>query len=284
MAFVTDLAGDPVGNRVVFGLYGRPGTGKTTLFLDLVRCPEGVAPKDHTADPTSQRLCLFSADKGTLAVTLNPEPYQGRLAISRPDSLRELRKDLREVDMRIARMVDKGTSPRRIWAVVDTTTALQTMLLTEARKIDVTGARKGKGGRIEDDYERDMVTPADYTINLTHVAEVVNALLALPCNIGFTFLEKTEKDEKRGTSIKVPMMSGQARELVVGHCDVLARVEKPGEGEERLMHVSPSPEFDGKDRTGRLDKVELVERKSGLPDLVRLYQKILRKAEAPASE
>ena len=260
-SFISDLSHDPFGGRIVYLIFGKPKLGKTSLLLRML--------KEHQ----DQTALLISADKGDTQVRLDPGSYQGRLAISRPTTLREWRVCIHEATTRIENAVKKRP-PGTVWCVLDTTTHMQVQLLTESRKLSVMTAKSGKG-RIEDgdEYTRDLITQVDYNVNLGHMAEITNSLMRLPCNLVFFALERTDTDAfERKTS--VPSLSGQSRDKVMGDADVIARLVKD-DGEARRLLVAPGSGWTAGDRTGRLAAEEPA-------DLWAMHQKILAKPEAKA--
>lgn len=250
--FVTDLSKDPFGGKISFCIYGAEKLGKTTLILKML--------KDHP----ETRVYLVSADNGDTAARLDPAPYQGRLAIARPRSLKMWRDTMKELDAKVKTSIQKNSS-HNVWAVIDHMTAMQGELLTESRKLAVSTGRSGKG-KIEDadEYSRDLLTQVDYNVNLGHMVEVTNMLLSLPCNVVMFGLEKKGFND----SIISINLSGQGKAKVLGDADVIARLTI-GENNTRVLLCQPGDDYQAGDRTGKLGAVEPA-------DLWALRQKIFK--------
>jgi hypothetical protein len=259
--FITDPTNDPYLGRHIYMIYGVPGTGKTSAILNLI--------EQHP----DQKVYYLSVDKGlTKLRDMNPAgfeaKYKGKMAWAYINGLRDMREALIELrDVKIKNLMTKVSSDN-IWCVIDTVSHLQSQLLAEARKLDVSKGNK-KGGKIQDDdeYVRDLLTQVDYNVNLGHMVEITNAMLALPCNVVFLALEKNDTD-RYDRKIAVPALSGQSREKICGDTDVIARMVI--ENGERKFFVQPGDGFYAKDRLGKLDPVEP-------PDFWALHQKITKK-------
>lgn len=249
--FVSDLSKDPFGGKIVFVIYSEPKIGKTELLLDMLRKHE------------DQRLYLISADKGDTRVRLDHAPYQGRMAVARPTTLREWRQTMVEVQSLVKSSFAKGRKASDMWVCIDTVTSMQLQLLAEARKLDVAVGRSGKRGIQDgDEFSRDLLTQVDYNVNLGHMVEVTNELLSLPANIVMMALEKKGQDGRPAC----PALSGQSKDKIVGDADIIARLVI-GEGGKRVLQCQPGDDFTAGDRTGKLAPVERA-------DLYALRQKI----------
>lgn len=239
---VSDLAKDPYGGRVVLLLYGEEKIGKTTTILNMV--------------PKGNLLYLMSFDRGTMKIRLDPKLYQNRTLLAYPDGLKDIRDELEVFRERVKKAV-ANVGADKVWVVLDTVTDMQDQLLSEARKMDVKqvslkAAQKKDAG--DDEFMRDMTTQLDYGINLAHMAETVNRVLGMPCNVIFVALERTDKENKNRPRIG-PRLSGQSYGLVVGKADAILRMTI-GEGGARFFQCSPSSEFKAGDRSGNLAAVE----------------------------
>lgn len=253
--FVTDLSKDPFGGKINFCIYSAEKIGKTTMVFKML--------KEHP----EARVYLISADNGDTAARLDPAPYQGRLAIARPKTLKEWRDTLKELKVKVQSSIAKGTIAGNVWAVVDHVTSMQGELLSESRKLAVSVGKSGKGNIAEagDEYSRDMLTQVDYNVNLGHMTEITNELLSLPCNVLMLGLEKKGFD---GGPYSINL-SGQGKAKVLGDADVIARLVV-GDKDSRVLICHPTDDTQAGDRTGKLAKFEP-------PDLWALRQKIFNK-------
>ena len=246
--FTTDIGNDEYLNRLVFLIYSKPKVGKTTLLTKLLLEHEKTA------------VFLISADKGTKKIQLEAEKYKGRLAISYPDKLKDFRESIAQLTVSVPKTVEKRGA-ENVWIFLDTLTAMQAKLMTEARTMDT---RENKDKKFKKDepakaeadeiYIRDLVTRADFNINLTHMVEITNAILRFPCNIVFTALEKQGEDVNKNPYY-MPAISGQSKEKIVGDAEVIARLVR-GSGENRSLICHSGEGWDAGDRTGRLDHTE----------------------------
>lgn len=252
--FVTNLSTDPFGGKIIFCIYSQEKLGKTTLIYKML--------KEHP----ETRVYLVSADNGDTASRLDPTPYQGRLAVARPKTLREWRLTMNELKANIKASIIKN-KPSNVWAVIDHVTAMQGELLTESRKLAVQLGKSGKGNidTAGDEYSRDMLTQVDYNVNLGHMIEITNELLALPCNIVMFGLEKKGFE---GAPITISL-AGQGKAKVLGDADVIARLVV-GDKDTRVLLCRPGDDFQAGDRTGKLAAVEPA-------DLWALREKIFAK-------
>lgn len=282
-----DIGSDPMEGRLVWFIYGRPKTGKTSMFMHLVeRHPD-------------QRVFILSADKGTQRIRANAGPYKGKIAIAYPMHLKEWRTTVRQLREKVIALRQKKAATD-VWIVIDTVNMMQAQLLTESRKI--AAQKQGKGGklivpegqdpnaakndstRVVDDaaYARDIQTQLDWGINLALMTELTNEILALPVNVVFIALEKTEKDEFE-RNIAVPALSGQTNGKILGDADIIARL-RVERGERKLYCTSRDGECYAGDRTDKLDEVECGSAyPDGKIDLYMLHRKACGLPLAPAA-
>jgi hypothetical protein len=251
-----DISLDPYGGRLVWYIYGKPKVGKTSLVLKMLR--------EHK----DQYAFFLSADRGTLQVRSDPEPYKGRLAIAYPNTLKEWRMTVRQLKDKVGKVAGK-VSPRDLWVVIDTVSAMQIQLLMEGRKIAASkGGKDEKRDKVVEDaeYARDMMVQVDWGINLGLMTEIVNEVMTCPANIMFIALEKNEKDQYDRTSI-IPAISGQSGTMLTGIADIICRMVIEGGERKLLCKVKDGSCFAG-DRTDKLLDVET-------PDLYALSRKAI---------
>jgi hypothetical protein len=246
----------PLSARLVFMVFGRPKIGKTRLALDLAK--------------KGQYVMMISCDRGArFELHRNSKDYQGHVALAEVSGLAEFRKALGELKVNIGRLVKAGIPAGKIWVVVDTLTHMQAQLLQEARRID----QKNPGAveKSREDFLRDFTTQVDWGINLTLMGEQSDAMLALPCNVVYIALEKTEKP--KGQSEKpAPAMSGQSKERFLGDSDVILHMTR---GNDKELQLETSYAGGAGDRTGLLDPIEP-------PDLLAIYNKVYGSADQPS--
>jgi hypothetical protein len=236
MAFTKKFTEDPLRNRVYLLVHSEPKVGKTHMVLDLVR--------EH-----GDFVVLFSFDEGTFEVRKSPEVFEGKLAIAKPTSLKQLRDDMHEGAVFIERLVKAGIPRWRIWAVIDTVTHMQNRLMTEARQINV----KNPDARdIRRDFVRDATTEVDFNINLAHMSEVANYLSSLPCNVVVNSLSKEEYVERKKTGKVLPAITGQSALRFTGDADAILYLNRNDAGERWLECDAET----GGDRSGMLSKRE----------------------------
>ena len=247
MGFTKNFESDPLGERIYVLVHGEPKIGKARLVLDLV--------KRH-----GDFVVLLSLDKGTLAVRQEPLVYKGKLAIAYPNGLREIRADMREAQTTIAKLAKK-VSRANIWVVLDTVTHLQSRLIAEARKINVSNP-DAKDTR--EDYVRDAVVEVDWGINLAHMSEIADFLVNVKANVVVTALSKRERVKREETGRDVPALSGQSYSRFMGDADAILHLKADKEGA-RFLEVTAGDALNG-DRSGNLDEREpanlkLIQRK-----------------------
>jgi hypothetical protein len=248
MAFTKKFTEDPLRNRVYLLVHSEPKIGKTHMVLDLVR--------KH-----GDYVILFSFDDGTFEVRRDPETYEGKLAIAKPTSLRAVRDDMNEASVFIERLVKQGVPRWRIWVVMDTLTHLQNRLMTEARQITV----KNPDARdVRRDFVRDATTEVDFNINLTHMSEIANYLLALPCNVIVNALSREEYVERKKTGRVLPAITGQSALRFAGDADAILYLNRDSEGK-RWVECDTET---GGDRSGMLGNREPA-------DLIAIASKML---------
>lgn len=246
-AFTNDFSSPGQGTLNIL-LFGRPKLGKTRAALDLVR-HEG------------HYLILISCDKGA-RVHLHREPkvFGGKVALSEPRGLVEIRKAVHEGAMKVRQLIKKGVEPGQIWIVVDTLTHMQFQFLQEARKIDQKDPTHED--RRDEDFARDFTTQVDWGINLTLMGEQADMLNTLPCNKIYIALEKTEKP--KGQSEKpAPALSGQSMHRFTGDADAILHMVQ--DNDERYFETDYAG--GGGDRYGLLEGREPS-------DLLGIYNKI----------
>jgi hypothetical protein len=248
MAFTKKFTEGPLRNRVYLLVHSEPKIGKTHMVLDLVR--------KH-----GDYVILFSFDDGTFEVRRDPETYEGKLAIAKPTSLRAVRDDMNEASVFIERLVKQGVPRWRIWVVMDTLTHLQNRLMTEARQITV----KNPDARdVRRDFVRDATTEVDFNINLTHMSEIANYLLALPCNVIVNALSREEYVERKKTGRVLPAITGQSALRFAGDADAILYLNRDSEGK-RWVECDTET---GGDRSGMLGNREPA-------DLIAIASKML---------
>ena len=234
-------------------------THNTSLLVNLL---------DQTTDHV---VYLMSVDKGNKRISMAAEKYGGRMALDFPTRLKEFRKSINEVAQRAGAVAAKRGAGK-VWVVVDTVTHMQMFLMAEARTFDVKESNKPSGKAPsqppgEDEiYVRDMTTRADYNINLTHMVELSNQILKIPCNIVFMALEKQFKSEKTGNEVTMVALSGQSKDKILGDSDIIARMVEGGGGS-RVFITAPGNGVEAGDRNGKLGTSEPA-------DLLKMYNKI----------
>lgn len=232
MAFVRKFSEDPLRNRVYVLVHADPKVGKTHMVLDLVR--------KH-----GHYVVLYSFDEGTFEVRQDPEAFEGKLVVSKPASLRELRDDMQEGSMIIERLVKKGVPRSNIWVVLDTLTHLQNRLMVEARSINVKNPDARDSRR---DVVRDAVTEVDYNVNLAHMSEVANWLALVPANVVVNAISKEEFIERKKTGRVIPAVSGQSAVRFNGDADAILYLDRDKNGKRWLVCDNET----GGDRSGKL--------------------------------
>ncbi len=239
--------------RLSMILFGPPKVGKTRAILDLAKRGDYVA--------------LISTDHGTLELYRNPSLYKGHLMAAEVYNLIDMRKALEEGKDTVRGLIKKGIPSSKIWAVIDTITHLQIMLLTEARRISIKHPETQDDTR--DEYIRDVTTQTDWGINLGLMSECANMLNSYPCNIVCIALER----EDRTTGRPGPSISGQSRDRFVGDADLILRLIYDSTSKKRKFCTSI---VDGAgDRSGVLGTMEEL-------DLIAMRDKIFKTIEQPA--
>lgn len=262
MPFIRNFEDDPLKERVYSLIYGPPKIGKTYAVLDLI--------KKH-----GDYVVMLSFDRGDFAVRQDPETYKGKMVRANPATLGEIRDDLKEAGFIVNKLAKKGIPRSSIWLVMDTMTHAQTILLAEARKINIKNPHT-RDGRTE--YVRDATTQVDYMVNLGHMNEIADALASMKCNVIVITLEKNEilHGRRDKTSNMIPALSGQAYTRFLGDADVILRmVEEKGERYFSLSGQSGS--CVGGDRSGKLDIREPA-------DIKHIQQKMLGAKQAKKTE
>lgn len=249
MAFTKKFNADPLRNRVYLLVHSDPKVGKTHMVLDLVR--------KH-----GDFVVLFSFDEGTFEVRQNPDAFEGKLAIAKPTSLKQLREDMEEGEKIVERLVHKGIPRWKIWTVIDTATHMQQRLMVEARQINVKNPQSGSSR----EFVRDAVTEVDFNVNLAHMTEVANWLATLRCNVIINALSREEQVNRNKTGRVVPAISGQSGLRFAGDADAILYLDKDKD-EERFLSCALD---EGGDRSGFLEKREPA-------DLTHVMRKMLHR-------
>lgn len=255
MKIMSQFEDQPLAERVYLHIFGVPKIGKTVSILDLVLRDRDV-------------VLMVSADRGWQSrVAQNRKAFSGgRFHVAEVDTLMDLREALKIMRMKVGKAV-KAVEPRRVWFVFDTITHIQTMLMQEARRINiknpVTEDRR-------DEYVRDATTEVDYMVNLGHMGEIATALIGMPCNVIAVSLEKEESIKRTKTGVMVPSISGQSGARFLGDADAILRVVKSDDGDDRVFEVSG-------DRSGQLDKIEPT-------NLAKLREKMLCRNQPEAEK
>lgn len=243
------LGHDNFTRRLIVLVYGRPKIGKTTLLYKLA---EG-----------GSYVYMLSTDRGTLAGSLKPPE---RIQVTYPGTGKSYLHDLRESILEVrerATVLSARIGPEKVWLAVDTLTHMQSQLMVEARTVNIKNPASNAN---RDDFVRDITTQVDWGINLTMMAEIAEAMRAVPCNICYTALEKHERD-RTDHSVSVPAMSGQSAERYKGDADIIVRMTLNDQGK-RILQCTPDTGYEAGGRTDRLSAVEP-------PDLEALRKKVL---------
>ncbi len=253
MAFTKKFTQDPLRDRCYLLVHSVPKAGKTHMVLDLVK-------KGHF-------VILFSFDGGTFEVRQDPATYEGRLAISTPTDLAELREDMAEAKKMISRLFSKNGIPKsKIWVCIDTVTAMQQRLMAEARKINIKNP-DARDSRKE--FVRDATTEVDYNINLTHMSEIADFCATVEANVVVNALSKEEYNERRKTGRVNPAITGQSGIRFSGDADAILCLEVDREGARKILCDTET----GGDRSGHLSREEPA-------DLVAICEKMIGRPSA----
>lgn len=243
------LGKDNFTRRLIMLVYGRPKVGKTTLLYKLA---EGGA-----------YVYLISTDRGTLAGNLKPTE---RIQVTYPGTGKSYLHDLRESILEVrerASVLSSRVGPEKVWIAVDTVTHMQSQLLVEARTVNIKNPASNAN---RDEFVRDIMTQVDWGINLTMMAEISEAIRAVPCNVCYIALEKQERD-RTDKPIAIPAMSGQSAERYKGDADIIVRMTLDNDGN-RVLLCTPEHGYEAGGRTDRLSAIEA-------PDLEKIRAKVL---------
>lgn len=259
MAFKSvDEFADQYGRMTIL-VYGKYRVGKTTLALRIAQSGELVY--------------MLSVDFGLRAAVFNPGPYRNTLVVSEAGTMGELRKDIRDISTRITQKVAANKDGMKRWIIVDNLSHLQANLLHECRKVAVSGEFNPK---IKDAEVRDMVTQADWNINLSLMMEVVNMVMQVPCNVVLLCHEMREKI----TGLPTPQIAGQAHGRILGAVDVIARLVRDENDNGQLIVRGDDNMVDASGFRGDPNLLNDVEP----ADLCLLRNKYLVQAREPAQE
>jgi hypothetical protein len=223
----------PLAERVYLHIFGAPKIGKTFSILNLVLDERDV-------------VLLVSADRGWQSrVAQNRKEFSGgRFHVVEVERLMDLREAMKAMRFKADRAIKK-IEPRRVWFVFDTITHIQTMLMQEARRVNI---KNPSTQDRRDEYVRDATTEVDYMVNLGHMGEIATALLGMPCNVIAVSLEKEESIARQKTGRMVPHISGQSSARFLGDADAILQVVCTDDGGRQFIVTG--------DRSGQLDEVE----------------------------
>lgn len=240
MTFIRNFADDRT-EQVYLMLFGAGKIGKTTCVLDLVE-----RERDY--------VVMLSMDGGwKLRVRHNPDAFQKHLVVAEPRTLGAMRKDFKEARFVVEKVAKAGVSRNRIWVCLDTITHAQTLLMAEARKISIKNPRADDA---RDEYVRDATTDVDWMVNLGHMSEVADALLAMGCNVVVIAHEKEQAVNRKKTGVMIPAIGGQSLSRFMGDADAVLYMTN--DGKQRILEPFVDGDLTG-DRSGRLGAKETTD-------------------------
>jgi len=113
-------------------------------------------------------------------------------------------------------------------------------------------------GTISKIYD-DILTLADYGLLQTKMQRLITSFIGLPYNIFFTALEDSRKDEKTGAETVCPSLNGKLAHNVLAYFDFCFRliIKTTGDESERFFLCKSTEKSLCKDRSGKLDRLEL---------------------------
>lgn len=292
---------DPFATRFLLGLYGAPGSGKTSSLLDLARCKNVVFLV--SVDTRAASAARFEKDevyKGWLKIKyIRFDPgNQTDVAIKAKGLRFSFREKLGRVlssiyDQEIPALLQKNPrlTPGRIWVAIDTMTHLQQNLLAEAQEVQV-GQASPTGKKVLDDgyaVDRELTTQPEWGANAAVLSKIMNYLLEQPYNLVLTMFEKNDKDYKNVTRVQ-PALQGASLQRIMGDLDVILHLTATDAGE-HTFHSRSSSSRECKDCFGVLpENIPLLRAKeTGQSTLAQIRTLIFNQAaqaaeQSPASE
>lgn len=242
-----DIAGFPivsVGKMEKFVnilIYGEPGTGKTVLA--------GSASNVEAMSP----VLLLDIEGGTMSLA---DTYPN-VDVIRVTSWQDLQKIYNKLH---------GGDHGYKTVILDS--------LTEAQKLSMNDIMR-KAVREDPDVDPDVPTMRAWGKNIEQMRKFTRALRDLPCNVVFTALVDSEKDN-RGKTVSRPSFQGKLKGEVPGFMDIVAYyyIRQVGDNLKRMLLTQQTDTTIAKDRSNQLDK--LIEE----PTMETIYQAILGKKES----
>lgn len=249
---MSDYEIDPLGERIVIGIYGKPGCGKTSAVLDLVR--------------TKQYVTAISLDEGLIQLHRNWPKYKKYFDVLYPkrmgkndkpetfDLLQSIFESLRVAEARAVDLINKGCQPRRIWTFLDTATHLQGLLLQEGKRFEemvISGQTKGRRTDVP------FLAKIDFNQNAGMMTEISTMLLRIPGNV-VIILQQGEDKNFINTTYYIPKLQGASYTMWVGDLDILLFLRVNGD-RSRTLCTKPNPTYYAKDRLDVLpDEITLA--------------------------
>ncbi|MCA1800024.1 MAG: ATP-binding protein [Actinobacteria bacterium] len=237
-----DIAGFPivsVGKMEKFVnilIYGEPGTGKTVL--------SGSASDVEAMAP----VLLLDIEGGTMS-----------LADTYPN-----------VD--VIRIIHWGDLQKVYNKLYSGDHGYKTVImdsLTEAQKLSMDDIMK-RAVKDDPDLDPDVPTMRAWGKNIQQMRKFTRALRDLPCNVIFTALVDSDKDN-RGKTVSRPSFQGKLKGEVPGFMDIVAYyyIRQVGENLKRMLLTQQTDTTIAKDRSNKLPK--LMED----PTMATIYQTII---------
>jgi phage nucleotide-binding protein len=141
--------------------------------------------------------------------------------------------------------------------------------LTEAQKLSMDDIMK-RAVKEDPDLDPDVPTMRAWGKNIQQMRKFTRALRDLPCNVIFTALVDSEKDN-RGKTVSRPSFQGKLKGEVPGFMDIVAYyyIRQVGDNLKRLLLTQQTDTTIAKDRSNKLPK--MMED----PTMEHIYQAIL---------
>lgn len=249
---MSDYEIDPMGERLVIGLYGKPGCGKSSAILDLVRA--------------KQYVTIISLDEGLIQLHRNWPKYRKYFDVIYPkrmgaddrpetfDLLQSIFASVRMAEARAINLINRGCPAKRIWTFLDTATHLQGLLLQEGKRFEeqvISGNTKGRRTDVP------FLAKIDFNQNAGIMTEISNMILRIPGNIVMSFQQGEDKSYVN-TTYYIPKLQGASYQMWVGDLDVLLYLRVNGD-KSRTFCTKPATTYYAKDRLDVLpDEILLV--------------------------